>query len=150
MLHNGNRITLAALEGFIGICALGGGYAVITGAFGFAQFLPLSWLDGTPFKDYTIPGLVLFVVIGGGMFLAASTIGIQRQWAVLLSAVMGGIMLGFEVVEVAIIDRNPQAVIPPTIVQQVLMAGLGLVIFSMAGRLWVREYGVPHTAARHA
>lgn len=51
MSHKGNRIALVTLEGFIGICALGGGYGVTPGAFSFAQFLPLAWLDGTPFKD---------------------------------------------------------------------------------------------------
>lgn len=89
------------------------------------------------------------------MLPAAATIFIQRQWALLLSATMGLIMLGFEVVEVAVIDRNPQAVIPqavipPTLLQQVLMASLGLVLFSVASWLWLREYGAPPTAARHA
>jgi hypothetical protein len=153
MPHKGRRIALASIEAFIGLCALGGGIAVVTGAFSFSQWLPVSWLEGTPFSDYTIPGLVLLVVIGGGMLLAATTIFIQREWAVLLSAAMGLVMIGFEAVEAATIDRNPQAVVPPTVVQQVLMAGLGGAIFSLAASLWLREYRARHLPtgrARHA
>jgi hypothetical protein len=148
MPHKGIRIALATLELGIGICALGGGYAVTTGAFGFTQFLPLAWLEGTPFLDYAFPGLFLFIVIGGGMLLAAATIFSQRRWAVLLSATMGVILVGFEAVEAAVIDRISQAVIPPTLVQQLLMIALGVVIVGVADWLWLREYDASRTAVR--
>lgn len=153
MPHRGSRIALASIEALIGLCALGGGIAVVTGAFGFDQWLPISWLEGTPFPDYTVPGLILCTVIGGGMLLAASTVFIEREWAVLLSAAMGVVMIGFEAIEAAIIDRNPQAIVPPTVVQQFLMAGLGLVIFGLASSLWIREHRgrhVPIGRASHA
>jgi hypothetical protein len=150
MPHKGIRIALVTLEGAIGICALVGGYAVITGAFGFATFLPLAWLEGTLFLDYVFPGMFLFVVIGGGMFLAAATIFTQQQWALRLSMAMGLILIGFEVVEVGVIDRIPQAVIPPTVLQQLLMTCLGFVILVVADWLRLHEYGATHTAARSA
>lgn len=150
MPHKASRIALASIEVLIGLTALGGGAAVVTGAFGFAQWLPVSWLAGTPFADYTVPGLVLFVVIGGGMLLAATTIFIQREWTVLLSAAMGLVMVGFEAVEAAIIDRNPDAVVPPTVIQQALMAGLGLLVFGVAGSLWLREFRGRHVTAGRA
>ena len=37
------------------------------------------------FSSYTIPGLVLLIVVGGGMLLAATTQFVHREWAVLLS-----------------------------------------------------------------
>lgn len=150
MRHKRTRLTLIVLESFIGLCALAGGIAIMTGAFGFDQWLPLSFLDGTPFTDYTVPGLVLFLVVGGGMVLAATTVAIQREWTVLLSAAMGLVMVGFETIEALAIDRNPQAVVPPTIVLQVLMAGLGLAIVGLAASLWLREYRDRHLAAGHA
>jgi hypothetical protein len=150
MPHKGTHIALAVIEVIIGVSAVFGGYALLTGTFGFAQFLPVAWLAGTPFTDYTVPGLVLLVIIGGGMLVAAATIFIQREWAVLLSAAMGVVMVGFEAVEVTIVDRNPQAVIPPTIVQQVLLAGLGATIFCLASWLWLQEHRVPRLPARHA
>ncbi len=99
MKHKAVRILLLVIEAIIGLGAIGGGIAILTGV--FDQWLPLAWLQGTPFIDYTIPGLVLLIVIGGGMVLAAATILIQREWTVILSIVMGLAMIGFEIVEVA-------------------------------------------------
>ena len=78
------------------------------------------------------------------MLLAAATVFVQREWAVLLSTVMGLVMIGFEFFEVAIIDRNTQAIIPSTVAQQALMSGLGLVIFGLASYLWMSEYREHH------
>jgi hypothetical protein len=138
MKHKGIRIALVVIEACIGLGAIGGGIALLIGAFG--QWLPVAWLRGTPFNDYTIPGLILTIVVGGGMLLAAATQVIQREWAVCLSAAMGLIMIGWEIVEVAIIDRYEQAVVPSTVVQQVLFSVLGLVIFGLAVYLWMAEY----------
>jgi len=138
MKHKGIRIALVVIEACIGLGAFDGGIALLIGAFG--QWLPVAWLRGTPFNDYTIPGLILTIVVGGGMLLAAATQFIQREWAVCLSAAMGLIMIGWEIVEVAIIDRYEQAVVPSTVVQQVLFSVLGLVIFGLAVYLWMAEY----------
>jgi hypothetical protein len=148
MKHTGIRIALAIIEAVTGLGAIGGGMAILTGA--FDQWLPVAWLAGTPFSDYTIPGLVLLVVVGGGMLLGAATQLIQREWAVLLSAALGLMLLGWEIVEVAIIDRYAQAVVPSTIVQQVLFTALGLVIFGLAVTLWMREYRGHSLLTRHA
>jgi hypothetical protein len=142
MKHKAIRITLIVIEAIIGLGALTGGIAILTGL--FDQWLPLAWLQGTPFSDYTIPGLILLIVIGGGMLLAAATVSIQSEWAVLLSAAIGLVMIGFEVFEVAIIDRNTQAIIPSTLMQQALMSILGLVIFGLSSYLWMSEYRQHH------
>ncbi len=142
MKHKAIRIALVIIESIIGLGAIGGGIAILTGF--FDQWLPLVWLQGTPFSDYTIPGLILLIVIGGGMLLAAATVFIQREWAVLLSAFMGLVMIGFEFFEITIIDRYADAIIPSTIVQQALMSGLGLVIFGLASYLWMSEYREHH------
>ncbi len=146
MKKKGIRIALVVIEAFIGLGAIGGGIAILIGA--FDQWLPVAWLAGTPFSDYTIPGLLLLIVVGGGMLLAATTVFVQRAWAVLLQASMGLVMIGFEVFEVAIIDRYAQAVIPSTVVQQVLLTGLGLVIFGLASSLWMSEYREHHFPTR--
>jgi hypothetical protein len=142
MKHKAIRIVLVVFEAIIGLGAIGGGIAILTGA--FDQWLPLTWLQGTPFSDYTIPGLILLIVIGGGMLLATATVFVQREWAVLLSAAMGLVMIGFEIFEVTIIDRYSDAFIPSTLVQQVLMSGLGLIIFGLASYLWWSEYREHH------
>jgi hypothetical protein len=146
MKHKTIRIMLVVIEAIVGLGALGGGIAILTGA--FDQWLPLAWLQGTPFSDYTIPGLILLIVIGGGMLVAAATIFTQHEWAVLLSAAMGLVMIGFEIFEVAIIDRYADAISPSTIAQQALMSGLGLIIFGLASYLWMSEYRRQHFTNR--
>jgi hypothetical protein len=148
MQHKPIRIALVVLEVVVGLGAIGGGLAILTGA--FDQWFSLAWLQGTPFSDYTIPGLVLLVVVGGGMLLGAATQFIQREWAVLLSAALGLILLGWEVVEVAIVDRYPQAVIPSTVAQQILFTVFGLVIFGLSAFLWMAEYRSHSVFTRHA
>jgi hypothetical protein len=148
MKHKGIRIALAVIEACIGLGAIGGGIALLIGAMG--QWLPVAFLQGTPFRDYSIPGLLLTVVVGGGMLLAAATQFIQREWAVLLSAAMGLILIGWEIVEVAIIDRYAQAVVPSTVVQQVLFSVLGLVIIGLSAYVWMTEYRGEHVPTRHA
>jgi hypothetical protein len=148
MKHKGIRIALAVIEACIGLGAIGGGIALLIGAMG--QWLPVAFLQGTPFSDYIIPGLILTVVVGGGMLLAAATQFIQREWTVLLSAAMGLILIGWEIVEVAIIDRYAQAVVPSTVVQQVLFSVLGLVIIGLSTSVWMAEYRGEHVPTRHA
>ncbi len=147
MEHKGRRIALVVIESFTGLGAIGGSIAILTGA--FDQWLPLAWLQGTPFSDYTIPGLALLVIIGGGMLLAAATQFTRHEWAVLYSAAMGLAMIGFEIVEAAVIDRNAQAVIPSTIVQQILFFALGLTILGLSASLWIAEYRGHHILNRH-
>ena len=132
----------------IGLSAIGGGIAIVTGA--FDQWFSLAWLAGTPFSDYTIPGLVLLIVVGGGMLLGAATQFIQREWAVLLSAALGLMLLGWVAVEVAIIDRYAEAVVASTVVQQILIPVLGLVIIALAASLWMKEYRAHSLFTRHA
>ena len=147
MKHKGIRIALIVIEALIGLGAIGGGIALQSGA--FAQWLPVSFLQGTPFSDYMIPGLVLIIVVGGGMLLAAAAQFIRSEWAVLLSLVMGLIMIGWEIVEIVIIDRNEQAVVPSAVVQQVLFSVLGLVIVGLTVFLWMTEYRSQHVQGEH-
>ncbi len=138
MNHKIARIALVVVEIFVALGALAGGIALLRGV--FAQGIPLAWLQGTPFSDYTIPGLALAIVIGGGMLLAAATVFIQRQWAVLISAVAGIFMVGFEVVEAASVDSKVGNELPLVIGLQVFYFVLGLAIFGLAVCLWITEY----------
>jgi hypothetical protein len=64
MKHKVIRIALLVLETFIWTSALAGGIGMVQGV-AFGQALPLAWLAGTSFSDFTIPGLVLVMVVGG-------------------------------------------------------------------------------------
>jgi hypothetical protein len=138
MKHKARRIALAAIEACIGVSAIGGGIAFLRGAMG--QWLPVAFLQGTPFSDYTIPGLVLAIAVGGGMGVAAVTVFIHREWAVLISVVAGIFMVGFEVVEAARVDSKVGNGLPLMAGLQVFYFVLGLAIFGLATYLWMTEY----------
>lgn len=64
------RACAIATEIVVGIAALGGGYGLLRDAEGMGA--ERAWLDGSPFSDYTVPGLALLVVGGGGLLAAAA------------------------------------------------------------------------------
>jgi hypothetical protein len=145
--HKVIRITLFVLETFIWTSALAGGIGILQGT---NPYLQVAWLADTPFSDYTIPGLLLVIVVGGSALLAAATVFIQREWAVLVSLLAGQLMAGYEVVEAIIIDSKVGNVILTTLVTQLVFFVPGLVIFGLAGFIWVRDYRPQHFHLRHA
>ena len=60
------RRTLMVVLGFNALSQIAGGIGLLTGAINPG----LSLLQGTPFADYTMPGLILSVVAGGGSLAA--------------------------------------------------------------------------------
>lgn len=147
MKHRVARITLVVIESFVGFWAVIGGAGLITGAIPFLR-LPIEYLQGTPFADYTVPGLLLLLTVGGSSLFAAATILSGREVGVLASALAGLILVGFEIVEVPIIDRYEPA-LATAAPQQIIMAILGLVCFGLAVSLWSREYRGQSMLTRH-
>jgi hypothetical protein len=148
MKHKVIRITLFVIEAVIGLTAIQGGIGLLRGT--FDQVLPVAWLAGTPFSDYTIPGLVLAIVVGGSALLAAATVFIHREWAVLLSVLAGLLMAGYEVVEVVSLDSKVGNALPMVLGLQLFYFVLGLAVFGLAGYLWMREYRSQHFHLGHA
>jgi hypothetical protein len=93
------RYSLGILLAFVGLNALGGGYYGMTGAKG----IPLEWLEGSPFHNYFIPGLFLFVVVGGSSLIAAIAVLRQRRLARKLSFTCGAIILVWLAVQINVI-----------------------------------------------
>ncbi|PKO99973.1 MAG: hypothetical protein CVU13_00240 [Bacteroidetes bacterium HGW-Bacteroidetes-8] len=93
------RYTLGALLAFGALNAFGGGYYGIKGAEG----VPLEWLEGSPFKDYFIPGLTLFLVVGGSFLTASIACFINHKLSRTLSFASVAIVFGWLVVQVIII-----------------------------------------------
>ena len=123
------RIVLVVLEAFIALTAIVSGVLGLTGG----MQIPLEWLRGTPFSDYTIPMLILIIVVGGSSLIAATTLLIRREWSVILSMEAGMMMAGFEVVQLAIIQRFSWL--------QVFYFVIGMAVFALALSLWMAEYG---------
>jgi hypothetical protein len=137
--HEAIRIALLAIAAFIATSAIEGGVAVLGGVV-FGYKLPLAWLAGTPFSDYTIPGLVLAIVVGSSALLAAATIFIHREWAVLVSVLAGLMMTGYLVVEIVSIDSKLGDALPTSLAVQLFYFVLGVALIGLGRFLWMREY----------
>jgi len=75
------RYILAALLALVALNAFAGGFYGMSGAEG----VPIEWLSGTPFSDYFIPSLILFVVVGGSSLVAAIAVFLRLRFARLLA-----------------------------------------------------------------
>jgi hypothetical protein len=99
----------ALTEAVMGVAAVAGGYGLLADAEGLG--LRESWLHGSPFPDYTVPGLVLLVAIGGGMLLSAALALSGSRLAPLAAVVMGAGLALWLVIETAIIgSQGPEQV----------------------------------------
>jgi hypothetical protein len=108
-LHPPERVRRVVLlvEIFVGLGAVYGGIELLHDAEGFG--VKEAWLSGSPFGDYTIPGLFLLIVIGGGM-LAAAVAVVRRSSAAMPAAfTMGLTLLGFITVETLILGYRTGA-----------------------------------------
>ena len=125
------RIILCVLSVFIALTAIGGGIAMLTGADRF----PVEWLQGTPFADYTLPALVLSMVVGGSALLAALLIFTKRDLGARIAVAAGILLLGYVSVEVLILKQTPPG---PTWIE-IMYWILGAVVTGLAAFLWRNE-----------
>lgn len=93
------RCVLGGLLAFGALNAFAGGYYGMAGAEG----VPREWLSGSPFDDYFIPSLVLFVVVGGSFLAAAIAVFTRLHRARAAAFAAGAIVLGWLAVETAMI-----------------------------------------------
>jgi hypothetical protein len=93
------RYALGGLLAFGALNAFAGGYYGMAGAEG----VPKEWLDGSPFDDYFVPSLVLFVVVGGSWLTAALAVFAGRRIGVPASLGAAVIVLAWLAVETIII-----------------------------------------------
>jgi hypothetical protein len=93
------RYVLGGLLAFGALNAFGGGYYGMAGA----EDVPKEWPEGSPFDDYFIPGLVLFVVVGGSFLAAAIAVFAKLHIARTAAFAAGTIVLGWLAVETAMI-----------------------------------------------
>lgn len=141
------RIGLFVLDACIGVSAIQGGIALLQGA--LDQWVQVVWLASTPFSDYTVPGLMLVIVVGGSALFAAMTVFVDRKWAALVSMLAGLLMVGYEVVEAVSIDSKVGNGLPTALALQLIFFVAGLAAFGLAGFLWMKEYRGQHFHLKH-
>ena len=93
------RYILGSLLVLVAVNAFAGGFYGMAGA----KNVPVDWLKESPFHNYFIPGLFLFICIGGSALYAA--IAVFRRWRMArkMAFMSGIIILLWLAVQVAII-----------------------------------------------
>jgi hypothetical protein len=98
------------IAAIVGVGALFGGWSLLLNAerLGAHQ----TWLEGSPFPNYVIPGLVLLVVIGGGMLATAAAATFRSHLAGAAAFAMGIVLVVWGAVETLTIGyRGPGQVV---------------------------------------
>jgi hypothetical protein len=93
------RYALGLLLAFGALNAFGGGYYGLSGAPG----VPVEWLAGSPFENYFVPSVILFVVVGGTLAFAALAVLARFRVARPSAFIAGTIVLVWIIVQVAIL-----------------------------------------------
>ncbi|MBK7105115.1 MAG: hypothetical protein IPH62_07515 [Ignavibacteriae bacterium] len=93
------RYLLSILFLFISLNAFGGGYYGMSGAKG----VPIEWLENSPFQNYFIPSLFLFIIVGGSSLLASIFVFRNLKFDITFSFLVATIILTWIITQVSII-----------------------------------------------
>jgi len=117
------RVLSISLLVLIGGAAIFGGGSLLLNPSGSRVGLPLSLLDGSPFTNYFIPGLVLLLSIGLPSLIIAILGIIHNAYSAQLTVLQGAIVSGWIIVQAIIIH-----VITPI---QVVVGAVGFILFCL-------------------
>jgi peptidoglycan/LPS O-acetylase OafA/YrhL len=119
------HILIGALA-FQGVSGVGGGVGLVVDPSGEALGIPAGWLEGSPFPDYLVPGIVLFTALGVAPLVACYGVWKRRRWARAAAVLVGLALLVWIAVEIAVIGYQPQ---PPL---QLVYGFVGASILALA------------------
>ena len=91
------------LQIFIGIGAVGGGLVLILDPSGQGMGFSVELLSKSPFTNYLIPGLFLFLINGIGNFFSGFLSIRKHLYAGYAGMLFGAIMMGWILVQVSIL-----------------------------------------------
>ena len=97
---------LLALLLIQGLGGTAGGLALSLRPDGSVMHMPVSYLDGSPFADYLIPGLILLLVLGVAPLVAMVALWLRKTWAWYLAFAIGCGLVIFELVEIQFIPYD--------------------------------------------
>ena len=103
------RISIILLI-FNSVSALFGGAALIADPTGEWLGMSLQWLEGSPFADFLIPAIVLFIILGVGSALAAYSVVSRKKKYYLDIITIGIVLTVWIVVQVKFIGNFPREV----------------------------------------
>jgi hypothetical protein len=130
MRHLASRGVLLVLLGFMALTALAGAFLVVPG-------LPMEWIEGSVFSDYMIPAIALGAV--GVLALAAMILTVVRPALAGPAAIVtGAAMIGFELVEIAVVGFSlaEYGIGEPVAWLQVVYIVIGALTMAVGAALW--------------
>ena len=86
-----------------GLGGLAGGLSLSLRPDGSVMGMPTSLLDGSPFSDFLIPGLILLLVLGVLPLVAVAGLWMRRRWAWYAAFVVGCGLMIWILVEITIV-----------------------------------------------
>lgn len=100
--------------------------------------MPLSMLEGSPFSDYLVPGLILLIVVG--LLPLAALVGVARSriWGWWLAAAAGAGLVIWIITEVILLGYLPGAGIGLQIVMGILGVLVLVFVFAEPTRRYMR------------
>ena len=125
---------LTALLLFQGLSGVAGGIGLIGDPTGEAIGISSTWLEGSPFRNYLIPGVVLFAVLGIGPLLVAWAVWVGRQWSWMAALIVGAALVVWITVQVLVVGYQPM---PPL---QAFYGTLGILLVGLSMLASVRRY----------
>ncbi|MEX1172476.1 MAG: hypothetical protein WEG56_07675 [Chloroflexota bacterium] len=130
MRHLASRGLLFVLAAFLAVTAIAGAVFVVPG-------LPLGWLEGGPFPDYTIPAFALGLV-GVLAVLTLLALIVRPEVAGIIAVVAGFAMVAFEIVEIAVVGfaLAEYGAAEPVAWLQVVYIAIGLATMGIGAALW--------------
>jgi hypothetical protein len=130
-LANFLRILLVIFTVLLAVAAIPGGIMLMVNFFA----PPVEQLQGSLFKDFTIPGMALAVIVGGSAVLALIFLIKKSRFGPMLAATSGVIIMFFEFVEVLVIGSPAGA----AQIMQIAFFGLGTLLMIASLGTWFLE-----------
>jgi len=127
-------LVLILIQGLSGIV---GGIGLVFDPTGKSLQLPIEWLEGSPFKNFLIPGMILLFVLGIYPFVVLYGLWRKLKWAWFAAFTVGAALIIWIGVEILIIGYHPQ---PPL---QLIYGLVGLFILIYVFLPSVRLYYKP-------
>ena len=112
-----------------GTGAIYGGFLLMADPTGSRLQMPLSFLDRSPFNDYLIPGIVLFIVNGIFSFVALVTMFLKKAPSHLFILAQGILLSGWIILQILFL-RTFYAPFHATFL------AIGLLLFGSGLLLW--------------
>lgn len=115
---------MVAIELVMGIAVLLGGLGLVRDGSG----LDVAWIEHTLLPSWTIPGVLLALLVGGGMLTAAVVTLRERALAAPAALVMGVVLLAWLAIETLMIGWHGGSQLP----LDILCGGLAAALVALA------------------